>query len=128
MPAFRYPLRAEPFPEGDHQATTCPVCHESWTPRAGSTLQCHAACLFTSEAMAHIAASDQTEAELAAAYQVTRGVVRTAKKEGKRLAKEATDALSGKLSHEQALLILSQLMQHPNAAVQMAARKAVAGS
>lgn len=126
MPAFRYPLRAKPFDDGDHQPDRCPVCGEAWTPRAGSRLQCHAACLFTPEALAHIASADKTETELADAYGVTRGVVRAAKKEGKRLDAEATEQLAGKLSHEQALLILSQLMQHPNAAVQMAVRKAVA--
>lgn len=83
--AFRYPLKAIPWPKGrTYSWTACPVCKASWRPTPGSRLQCHSVCLFTSEALAAMRQSRLTLPELAAKYGVTPKIIAAAIGTGRR--------------------------------------------
>lgn len=70
------PLRKVPWPRGDQEQRSCPVCKMPWTPWAGSRLFCHARCLF-SELDRQLMRSDiRTDKEIAKELGVSRAVIR----------------------------------------------------
>jgi len=82
--AFRYPLRERPWPPGSYGWTVCAVCRRAWRPSPGSVLQCHATCLFTTQAIAAMLRTTRPMPELARHYGVTARILAAALGTGRR--------------------------------------------